>query len=202
MWLSVLVWSTASALVFAPRRRGAVRVAPVRSLGVDDEFVVPEPLSSRPVDFLDVLRAPGGDNVTVDYFGESQWSDLAAPAGDVEASLEETLRELRRGGAAAIPPEQQVFCSRSLNLRGIKVIGYDMDYTIVHYKWREWETLAYVRRRVDRRAPNANLPVSRTGTSAPRRCSRGSGSPWGTCGSTTTTSRAAASSSTASAETS
>jgi HAD superfamily (subfamily IG) hydrolase, 5''-nucleotidase len=41
------------------------------------------------------------------------------------------------------PPGRQVFCSRTLNLRGIKAIGYDMDYTLVHYRADVWEGRAY-----------------------------------------------------------
>lgn len=26
-----------------------------------------------------------------------------------------------------------IFCSRTLNLRSISAIGYDMDYTLIHY---------------------------------------------------------------------
>ncbi|WP_442978427.1 5'-nucleotidase domain-containing protein, partial [Salinibacter sp.] len=26
-----------------------------------------------------------------------------------------------------------LFCNRTLNLRGIQAIGYDMDYTLIHY---------------------------------------------------------------------
>ena len=26
-----------------------------------------------------------------------------------------------------------IFCSRTLNLRSITTIGYDMDYTLIHY---------------------------------------------------------------------
>ncbi len=36
-----------------------------------------------------------------------------------------------------------VFCSRTLNMRSISVIGYDMDYTLVHYNVNEWENRAY-----------------------------------------------------------
>ncbi|QCE13639.1 5'-nucleotidase [Vigna unguiculata] len=36
-----------------------------------------------------------------------------------------------------------IFCSRSLNLRSISAIGYDMDYTLVHYNVKAWEGLAY-----------------------------------------------------------
>ncbi|MFN3202791.1 MAG: HAD-IG family 5'-nucleotidase [Bradymonadia bacterium] len=36
-----------------------------------------------------------------------------------------------------------IFCNRTLNLRSIKAIGYDMDYTLVHYHVEEWERRAY-----------------------------------------------------------
>lgn len=43
----------------------------------------------------------------------------------------------------SIDPARGLFCNRTLNLRGIKAIGYDMDYTLVHYHMREWEQRAY-----------------------------------------------------------
>jgi HAD superfamily 5'-nucleotidase-like hydrolase len=36
-----------------------------------------------------------------------------------------------------------VFCNRTLNLRSIRAIGYDMDYTLIHYKVEAWERRAY-----------------------------------------------------------
>ena len=42
-----------------------------------------------------------------------------------------------------IPNERGVYCNRSLNLRSIKAIGYDMDYTLVHYNVEAWEGRAY-----------------------------------------------------------
>lgn len=36
-----------------------------------------------------------------------------------------------------------MFANRTLNLRSIKAIGYDMDYTLVHYKVDEWENEAF-----------------------------------------------------------
>jgi HAD superfamily 5'-nucleotidase-like hydrolase len=41
------------------------------------------------------------------------------------------------------PPERGIFCNRTLNLRGIGAIGYDMDYTLIQYDVVEWERLAY-----------------------------------------------------------
>lgn len=41
------------------------------------------------------------------------------------------------------PPGRGVYCNRTLNLRSIAVIGYDMDYTLVHYHVQDWERRAY-----------------------------------------------------------
>ncbi len=42
-----------------------------------------------------------------------------------------------------IPHTRRIFTNRTLNLRSIGAIGYDMDYTLVQYRVVEWETLAY-----------------------------------------------------------
>jgi 5'-nucleotidase len=39
--------------------------------------------------------------------------------------------------------ERGIFCNRTMNMRSIKAIGYDMDYTLIHYQVKEWERLAY-----------------------------------------------------------
>ena len=46
---------------------------------------------------------------------------------------------------ASHPPEpgRGVFCNRTLNMRSVKAVGYDMDYTLVHYKVDAWEQRAY-----------------------------------------------------------
>jgi HAD superfamily 5'-nucleotidase-like hydrolase len=49
----------------------------------------------------------------------------------------------RGAGPSAFPPERDTFCNRTLNLRAIRAVGYDMDYTLVHYKEDEWERRAY-----------------------------------------------------------
>lgn len=45
---------------------------------------------------------------------------------------------------APLPPGRGVYCNRTLNLRAVRAIGYDMDYTLIHYKVHEWEHKAYV----------------------------------------------------------
>jgi len=43
----------------------------------------------------------------------------------------------------AIQAGRGVFCNRTLNLRAIRAIGYDMDYTLVHYHEDAWERRAF-----------------------------------------------------------
>src|SRR6185437_2361287 len=42
-----------------------------------------------------------------------------------------------------VPRERGLFCNRTLNLRSIRAIGYDMDYTLIHYVTEAWERVAY-----------------------------------------------------------
>lgn len=42
-----------------------------------------------------------------------------------------------------VPRGRRIFCNRTLNLRAIKAIGYDMDYTLIHYRTNDWEAHAY-----------------------------------------------------------
>ncbi len=53
--------------------------------------------------------------------------------------------------AAARPgPERGIFCNRTLNLRSIKAVGYDMDYTLIHYRVEKWEqrSFSHMRRKL------------------------------------------------------
>lgn len=36
-----------------------------------------------------------------------------------------------------------IYCNRTLNLRSIKAVGFDMDYTLIHYSVADWEQAAY-----------------------------------------------------------
>lgn len=43
-----------------------------------------------------------------------------------------------------LPPlARRVFCNRTLNLRALRAVGCDMDYTLVHYDTHRWEQRAY-----------------------------------------------------------
>ena len=55
-----------------------------------------------------------------------------------------------------------IFCNRTLNLRTIGAIGYDLDYTLVHYRVVEWERRAYAHLRAklcDKRWPAQGLEL-------------------------------------------
>ncbi|CAN6450583.1 unnamed protein product [Victoria cruziana] len=46
-------------------------------------------------------------------------------------------------GRQKITMGKQIFCNRSLNMKGIVAVGFDMDYTLAQYKPETFETLAY-----------------------------------------------------------
>ncbi|MEX0821805.1 MAG: HAD-IG family 5'-nucleotidase [Rhodothermales bacterium] len=50
-----------------------------------------------------------------------------------------------------------IYCNRTLNMRRIKAIGYDMDYTLIHYRMEAWEERAYVM--LKRRLSEQGWPV-------------------------------------------
>ena len=54
-------------------------------------------------------------------------------------------------------PGRVIACNRTLNMRSIKAIGYDMDYTLVHYRVEEWERRAY--EHIQRKLSAAGWPV-------------------------------------------
>jgi HAD superfamily 5'-nucleotidase-like hydrolase len=41
------------------------------------------------------------------------------------------------------PYERLIFTNRTLNMQGIQAIGYDMDYTLIHYDVTRWEETMY-----------------------------------------------------------
>ncbi len=63
-------------------------------------------------------------------------------------------------GGAPVPDERQVFCNRTLNLRATRAIGYDLDYTLVHYRVEAWEAASFAhlqRKLAERGWPVADL---------------------------------------------
>jgi HAD superfamily 5'-nucleotidase-like hydrolase len=58
----------------------------------------------------------------------------------------------------APPPGRGVYCNRTLNLRTVHAIGYDMDYTLIHYDAEAWEGAAF--RHLQRRLADQGWPVA------------------------------------------
>lgn len=81
----------------------------------------------------------------VDVFGLRSPDDIYdTELSKLSTKTQEVLREL--SSEFSYPhgsPERAIFCSRTLNLRSIKAIGYDMDYTLIHYDVNAWEGRAY-----------------------------------------------------------
>ena len=61
-------------------------------------------------------------------------------------------------GIETAPRSRGVYCNRTLNLRSIRAIGYDMDYTLIHYKVEDWERRAYAHVRT--KLAQAGWPVA------------------------------------------
>lgn len=55
----------------------------------------------------------------------------------------QALARVPSPGGEATPPERGIFCNRTLNLRSVRAVGYDMDYTLIHYHVEAWERTAY-----------------------------------------------------------
>lgn len=65
-------------------------------------------------------------------------------------AVEKTSSQQPNHSGENVPVWRQVFCNRTLNLRSVKAIGYDMDYTLIHYHVEQWErrVFAHVRERL------------------------------------------------------
>jgi 5'-nucleotidase len=57
------------------------------------------------------------------------------------------------------PRARRVYCNRTLNLRSIRAVGFDMDYTLVHYRADAWQERAYLGARA--RLAERGWPVER-----------------------------------------
>ncbi|XP_027166769.1 cytosolic purine 5'-nucleotidase isoform X2 [Coffea eugenioides] len=107
-----------------------------------------------------VFSVTPATNSDVDYLGQSTKGDLninvgsggqAALEGPIEKvawtearDAEDLLQHLGIPGPfSASNSPRGIFCSRTLNLRSISAIGYDMDYTLMHYNVKAWEGRAY-----------------------------------------------------------
>ncbi|WOL11784.1 5'-nucleotidase domain-containing protein 4 isoform X1 [Canna indica] len=114
----------------------------------------------------EVFSVTSSSKSDIDYLGESTKGDLNvkqehldALGFDGQANLDGPIEEIARleakeaeytlNAMGIMDPfslrnsPRGIFCTRTLNLRSISVIGYDMDYTLIHYNVMAWEGRAY-----------------------------------------------------------
>ncbi|KAI4303054.1 hypothetical protein MLD38_038733 [Melastoma candidum] len=142
-------WAKAEVLIRFPA--AGRKSSPVVGFGNDHGFPARFNFSSR----VDVgFGVTSRSNRDVDYLGQSTEGDLNVKC------IENLLLELMSGvvlisalldiALGLLVPvvlhrdsPRGIFCSRTLNLRSISAIGYDMDYTLMHYNAMAWEGRAY-----------------------------------------------------------
>ncbi|XP_020538714.1 5'-nucleotidase domain-containing protein 4 isoform X2 [Jatropha curcas] len=122
--------------------------------------------SSTTVGSEQVFSVTSSTKSEFDYLGQSTKGDLNLnfdhldsigidPQVTLEGPIEEVARleaqqaeDLLKDLGIPSPSSTRnsprgIFCSRTLNLRSISAIGYDMDYTLMHYNVMAWEGRAY-----------------------------------------------------------
>eukprot|EP00913_Durusdinium_trenchii_P002305 g2128.t1 len=53
------------------------------------------------------------------------------------------LRSRAKVRRQSAQPTRRIFASREVEMDGVEVIGYDLDYTLVHYNLKAWEGAVY-----------------------------------------------------------
>ncbi|KNA19410.1 hypothetical protein SOVF_061850 isoform A [Spinacia oleracea] len=74
------------------------------------------------------------ENVTVEQFKEARFPSEVGRSPCIWSSS---------SGGEHLPMGKQIFCNRSLNMKNIVAVGFDMDYTLAQYKPETFESLAY-----------------------------------------------------------
>jgi hypothetical protein len=64
-------------------------------------------------------------------------------SGAVEQASSGSIWSTPSADPRSISIGKKVFCNRSLNMRNITAVGFDMDYTLAQYKPETFESLAY-----------------------------------------------------------
>uniref|UniRef100_A0A803M5C8 5'-nucleotidase n=1 Tax=Chenopodium quinoa TaxID=63459 RepID=A0A803M5C8_CHEQI len=105
------------------------------------------PSNKSDVDYLGE-STKGDFNVNFDNFGGKRQAGMEGPIEELaKLEADEAERLLRDLGIpapfSATHSPRGIFCTRTLNLRSISAIGYDMDYTLMHYNVMAWEGRAY-----------------------------------------------------------
>ncbi|KAK9108851.1 hypothetical protein Sjap_016911 [Stephania japonica] len=116
LWFSSLS-SSSSALGFRERRTCCSR----RRFGGADQLVA---------------------NYTMDGFQRQDKGSLSQQAFQSDNVQEQRIWS-SPGGGCEIPMGKHIFCNRSLNMKNVVAVGFDMDYTLAQYMPETFESLAY-----------------------------------------------------------
>ncbi|XP_021852907.2 uncharacterized protein [Spinacia oleracea] len=105
------------------------------------------PKNKSDVDYLGE-STKGDFNVNFDGFVGERHVGMDRPIEELATleadEAEKLLRDLGMPAPfSATRSPRGIFCTRTLNLRSISAIGYDMDYTLIHYNVMAWEGRAY-----------------------------------------------------------
>ncbi|KAL3727894.1 hypothetical protein ACJRO7_032612 [Eucalyptus globulus] len=118
--------------------------------GGGGEVFYATPSSKSDVDYLG-MSTKGDLNVKMEHFeafGIDGQVTLEGPIEEVAKMEADEADDLLRNLGIPSPfacrySPRGIFCTRTLNLRSISAIGYDMDYTLMHYNVMAWEGRAY-----------------------------------------------------------
>ena len=86
-----------------------------------------------------------GPGASLDDPGSVTKSDASSPGRVAPVTFRVLSRSrMTSDELPALPaPARRIYCNRTLNLRAIGAVGFDMDYTLVHYRTEAWERRAY-----------------------------------------------------------
>ncbi|KAG5235987.1 hypothetical protein OIU76_010808 [Salix suchowensis] len=122
----------------------------VRRCSVGEQIFSVTPSTNHEFDYLG--QSTKGDlNLNFDHldaFGMDGPATLQGPIEEIAWKEAEEAGDLLNDLGISSPSSVRnssrgIFCSRTLNLRSISAIGYDMDYTLIHYNVKAWEGRAY-----------------------------------------------------------
>ncbi|KAF9673225.1 hypothetical protein SADUNF_Sadunf10G0002200 [Salix dunnii] len=122
----------------------------VRRCSVGEQIFSVTPSTNYEFDYLG--QSTKGDlNLNFDHldaFGMDGPATLQGPIEEIARKEAEEAEDLLNDLGISSPSSVRnssrgIFCSRTLNLRSISAIGYDMDYTLIHYNVKAWEGRAY-----------------------------------------------------------
>ncbi|KAI9118654.1 hypothetical protein K1719_010986 [Acacia pycnantha] len=88
------------------------------------------------------FRSPGANQLLAQYSMDTSRENRVHLPDSCHGNSSRTWSSISEGGSK---PDiaKQIFCNRSLNMKNIVAVGFDMDYTLAQYRPETFESLAY-----------------------------------------------------------